>query len=101
MPNMTLAIPEDLHALMKKQSDINWSEVARKAIKERAETLALLDKLLEKSKMTEKDAEIIGNSIKRGAYKRFLDANRGRLKLYHSSADKGRSGKTDHPQNEP
>ena len=32
MANITLSVPEWLHKLMKKYKDINWSEVARRAI---------------------------------------------------------------------
>ena len=32
MVNMTMAIPEELHKLMKKHKEIKWTEVAREAI---------------------------------------------------------------------
>ncbi len=66
MTNMTLAIPEDLHAIIKNHSEIKWSEVARRALWEQARKLKLMDELLLDSKLTEKDAEKIGNLIKRG-----------------------------------
>ena len=65
MVNMTLAIPEDLHKLIRKHSEIKWSEVARKAMWEHAKRLELMDTLVSKSKLTEKDAEAIGNKIKK------------------------------------
>ena len=40
MTNMTLAIPEDLHSIMKKHSDVKWSEVARQAIEKKAREFA-------------------------------------------------------------
>ena len=64
MTNMTLAVPEDLHNIMKKHSEIKWSEVARKAIWNEARKLEIMDKILSKSKMTEEDAERIGHKIK-------------------------------------
>jgi hypothetical protein len=70
MTNMTLAIPEELMRVMKKHKTIKWSEVARDAIRERAEKLELMDKLLAKSKLTEKDALEIGRKIKHGMAKR-------------------------------
>ncbi len=70
MTNMTLAIPEDLHLIMKKHSDVKWSEVARHAIWEKASKLELMDKLTSKSKLTEEDAEKIGNKIKHAIAKR-------------------------------
>ncbi|MBI2576405.1 hypothetical protein HYV84_04260 [Candidatus Woesearchaeota archaeon] len=66
MTNMTLAIPEELHNLMKEHSDIKWSEVARKALWEHAkrqEQLKLMDRLLAKSKLTEKDALRTGREV--------------------------------------
>ncbi|MEW6295267.1 MAG: hypothetical protein AB1467_03140 [Candidatus Diapherotrites archaeon] len=41
MVNMTLAIPEQLHKIMKKHSDIKWTEVARKAIERKTKELEL------------------------------------------------------------
>lgn len=66
MVNMTLAIPADLSDVMKKHNEIKWSEVARKAIAEKAKLLELMDKIVEKSKLTEKDALEIGLKIKKG-----------------------------------
>jgi len=35
MTNMTIAIPNTIYVLMRKYSEIKWSEVARKAIERR------------------------------------------------------------------
>lgn len=70
MTNMTLAIPEDLKKIMDRYSDVRWSEVARQAMWEKARKLDLMDKLLANSKMTEEDAERIGQKIKHGIAKR-------------------------------
>jgi hypothetical protein len=69
MTNMTLAIPEDLHKIMKKHSEIRWSEVARQAIWAQARKLELMDNLLSKSEFTEKDALTLGRKIKQGIAK--------------------------------
>ena len=45
MPNMTLSIPEPLHAKMKKHPEFKWSEVARKAIEEKIGDAKLVDDL--------------------------------------------------------
>ena len=70
MTNMTLAVPEDLHAIMKRYNTIKWSEIARQALWDQARKLELMDKLLAKSKLTEEDAERIGHKIKHGIAKR-------------------------------
>ncbi len=66
MVNMTLAIPEELHSMIRKHSEVRWSEVARKAMWEHARKLEIMDKLTQKSKLTEADAEEIGKKIKQG-----------------------------------
>lgn len=70
MTNMTLAVPEDLHKIMKKRAEIKWSEIARQALWEHARKLELMDKLLAKSGLTEEDAERIGHKVKHGIAKR-------------------------------
>jgi hypothetical protein len=70
MTNMTLAIPEELHKLMRKHAQIKWSEVARRALREQAEKLELMDRILSKSKLTEKDVREIGRKVKRGIAKK-------------------------------
>ena len=64
MTNMTLAVPDDLHAIMKKHSEIKWSEVARQALWEKAKKIALFEELLEDSTLTEQDAKELGERIK-------------------------------------
>lgn len=61
---MTLAIPEGLHKIIRKHSEIKWSEVARKAMWNHARKLELMDELLSKSELREEDAERIGHKIK-------------------------------------
>jgi len=60
---MTLAIPEELHKIIKKHKEIKWTEIARQAIQ--ARKLQLMDNILSKSELTEKDALEIGRKIKR------------------------------------
>ena len=71
MTNMTLAVPAELIRVMKKHKDIKWSEVAREALREKANKLELMDKLLSKSKLTEKDAIEIGRKISKSMAKHY------------------------------
>ncbi len=71
MANMTLSIPNEIHQSMKHFSEIRWSEVARKAIIEKIETLELAEKLAKKSQLTKKDVEDFNKKIKNLASKRF------------------------------
>ena len=70
MTNMTLAVPDDLIGIMRKHLEVKWSEVARQAMWSHAKKLELMDKLLAKSKLTEKDATDIGRKIKEGMARR-------------------------------
>ena len=72
MGNITLAIPEDVHKGMKSFSEVRWSEVARKAIVEKLETLKMAEKLAKKSKITQSDVDAFSKKIKASANKRFL-----------------------------
>lgn len=71
MVNMTLSVPEELHKEMIIHSEIRWSEIARQAFEKKVKELHWMDKTLEKSELTEKDAENIGNKIKSEIRKRF------------------------------
>jgi hypothetical protein len=71
MVNMTLSIPKEVHALMKKHSDIRWSEVARKAIIKKVETVEFMDKLVKGSKLTEEDSIILGKKINKSLSKKY------------------------------
>ncbi len=70
MVNVTLAVPEELHNIMKEHNEIKWSEVARRAMWEQAQKLELMDKILAKSKLTEAEAVEIGKKIKKEIAKR-------------------------------
>lgn len=71
MPTITLAVPEDLKHEMDKSKFINWSEVARIAIRERVGQLRVLNAIAAKSKLTEKDALEIGRKIKKSMHKKY------------------------------
>ena len=71
MVNITLSIPNELHELVKKHSEIKWSEIARRAMWIEARKLDLMDNLTAKSKLTEKDIEELDHKIKAGLLKRY------------------------------
>jgi Arc/MetJ-type ribon-helix-helix transcriptional regulator len=73
MPTITLAVPEDLKHEMDRSKFINWSEVAREAIRERVSQLRILNSIAAKSKLTKKDALEIGRKIKESMHKRYKE----------------------------
>lgn len=56
---------------MKKHDEIKWSSVIRHVLNERLEDLERADKLVSKSKLTEKGAWEISEKIKESAWKRL------------------------------
>lgn len=71
MPNITLSLPSELHTFVKKHNEINWSEIARRAISTQAKKIQLMEKLVENSKFTEDDIENLDKKIKADLFKRF------------------------------
>ena len=71
MTNMTLSVPEELHQKMMQHPEFKWSEIARQAFEKKITETEIMGKILSKSELTEKDAEEIGNKIKKEIRKRF------------------------------
>ena len=72
MGNITLSILDDIHKDMRQFSEVRWSEVARKAIVQKLETLHLAERLAKKSKLSEEDIKEFSNKVKSLAAKRFM-----------------------------
>ena len=73
MVNITLSVSEEIKNLMDKFPEINWSEVARRAISEKAMKMAIFEQIVSKSKLTEKDALELGRKVNKAAAKRFRE----------------------------
>ena len=71
MTNVTFAVPEELHKVMKNHPEIKWSEIARHAMKEYATRLEILDKITSKSRFSEKDVSTIDEMIKTDLAKKY------------------------------
>jgi len=65
MPNMTFAVPEELHKELRRHRDIRWAEVARRAFVRELNRLHIYDRVLVGSKLTEADAVELGRDIRR------------------------------------
>ncbi len=72
MSTITLSIPEDLKVEMESSPEMNWSEVARAAIREKLTQLKLLKLIASKSKLTEKDALELGRKLRRAVHERHV-----------------------------
>ena len=57
MPNLTLAISGQTKKNMEKYHKVRWSKVVRTIIERKIEDFEIAEKLVKKSKLSEKDAE--------------------------------------------
>lgn len=64
MGNITLSLPDDVQAQMKRFSDVRWSEVARRAIVDKLEALTIAEELADKSELTKEDVERFSRKVK-------------------------------------
>ena len=71
LPNMTLALPEDVFRIVKSHKEIRWSQIARQAIEDYARRLEYFDRLLENSELTEEDVMELDRKVKRAVRKRI------------------------------
>jgi len=69
MTNITLAVSEDIRREMEMFPEINWSVIAREAIKKRIEMLKKFREFAKDSKLTEEDAMELGRKLKKGRFK--------------------------------
>lgn len=70
MVSITLSVPEDLKQKMDGFADINWSAVAREAIKKKISMLEQFQEFTKDSTVTEKDALELGRKVSKAAWKR-------------------------------
>jgi hypothetical protein len=80
MAELEFKVSEDLKQEIEKHKEVDWSavvgEAIRKELGERAERriiLVALNKMLERSKLTEKDALELGEKVKEGMLKRYKE----------------------------
>ncbi len=73
MANMTITVPQELKKDLELFPEINWSEVARQAFKEKIEDLKFLMEFKKNSKLTEDDAIRMGKEVNRSLHKRYSE----------------------------
>lgn len=70
MPSITVSVDDDFKERMENHPEINWSEVTRQAIQEKAKTLEEIDELTGESKLTKSDVQDIADKINESGRKR-------------------------------
>ena len=71
MPTITLSVPEELKKEMETFPEMNWSAVAREAIKKRILVLKQIKEFTRESTMTEEDAIRLGREVNKSLHKRY------------------------------
>ena len=71
MVSITLSVPEELKQEMDNFQEINWSEIAREAIKQRLTMLEKFREFTKDSTLTEKDAIRLGRKVNAAVRKRL------------------------------
>ena len=71
MANITLTIPNILHEKIRSHGEIRWSEVIRQLLQKKIEQLELMNQIVNKSKLTQKDVDEISEKIDSNVAKKF------------------------------
>lgn len=72
MANVTVSVNDDLKEKMSQHPEINWSEIARQAFKNKLDDLELMEQITSKSQLTEEDIEELSEKINRDAADRLI-----------------------------
>ena len=73
MVSITLAVPSELKEDMDKFPEMNWSAVAREAIKQKILLLKKFREFTKDSTMTEEDALRLGKQVNKALAKRYKE----------------------------
>ncbi|EFK96341.1 hypothetical protein LDC_1635 [sediment metagenome] len=72
MVNITLSVPDDLKKDMEIFPEINWSVIARAAIKQRIVLLKKFKEFSKESTLTQEDAIRLGKQVNESVTKKYL-----------------------------
>jgi len=75
--NVTFAVPQELHEIMKRHPEIKWSEIARKAMWEYAQKLELMERITSESRLSEKDVLELDKKVKAGLRRKYEGVSKG------------------------
>lgn len=77
VPNITLAVPEDLHRKMRRHREVKWSEVVRRVIAERIRDLEAMDRITAKSVLSPADVDALDHLLKVALLQRYQRRSEG------------------------
>tara|TARA_Y100000310_G_C20700547_1_gene829433 strand:+ start:7344 stop:7568 length:225 start_codon:yes stop_codon:yes gene_type:complete len=71
MVNITLSVSEELKKKLSKHREVNWSAVIRRALEEHLKRVEMVERIAQKSKLTQKDADEIAKKINSSVAKKL------------------------------
>jgi len=77
MVNVTFAVPEELHVIMRRHPEIKWSEIARKAMWEYARKLEFMECVVRESRLSEEDVLKLDRRVKAGLRRKYKGVSQG------------------------
>jgi len=75
--NVTFAVPEELHEIMRQHPEIKWSEIARKAMWDYARKLELMERIVSGSQLSKKDVVELDEKVKAGLRRKYKNVLEG------------------------
>ncbi|WP_435184381.1 hypothetical protein [Halobellus sp. EA9] len=75
MPSITVDVGEPLKERMEQYGDVEWDEVSRRAIRERLETLELVEEATADTDISDADAAELADRIDEIAQRRIREAS--------------------------
>ncbi len=71
MVNITLNLPDELKKELQKHDEVNWSAVIRRMLVEHLQKIKMIERIAQKSKLTEKDAREIAELVDKSVAKKL------------------------------
>lgn len=74
MPKVTFEIPADIKDILTKHTEIDWDKIISDTLWSYAKKIKLLESITSKSKLTDKDVEVLDHEIKAALSKKYQNA---------------------------
>ena len=74
MPKVTFEIPADIKDILTKHAEIDWEKIISDTLWSYAKKIKLLEAITSKSRLTDKDVEVLDHDIKAALSKKYQNA---------------------------
>lgn len=73
MANVSFELPVDITNIITRYPQINWDKLVQDTLWNYAKKIKLMDKITDKSKLTEEDVNNLNNEIKANLLKKYME----------------------------